>query len=216
MKKEVTTVIVNYQTPDLLTTAVTSFKKYYSDVPLIIFDNGSRDNSRDIIEELIFSHKNIEAHYESENIFHGPAIHKAITDLVETEFCFILDSDTETLKPGFLEEGISILQSDEKLYALGHLEHSNRRGFKQKDGIPVILTPYLLMKVEPYHKFPPFIHHGQPTINNFFEAQKAGYRLEHFPMYDFIDHKWRGTASKFGYKLGLKGKINHLLNKIGL
>lgn len=216
MNNRVTTVIVNYQTPDLLTVAVESFKKHYPEVPLIIFDNGSRDNSREHIEELISIHENTVAHYESDNIFHGPAIHKAVTDLVETDFCFILDSDTETLKPGFLEEGISILQSDEKLYAIGHLEYSNKRGFKQKDGIPVILTPYLLMKVELYHKFPPFIHHGQPTINNFLNAQKAGYTLKHFPMYDFIDHKWRGTASKFGYKLGLKGKINYVLNKIGL
>lgn len=216
MKNNLTTIIVNYQTPELLNVAVTSFKKFYPEIPLIIFDNGSRDHSRDEIEKLVQTQPSTSSYYESENIYHGPAVHKALTDLITTEFCFLLDSDTETTKPGFLEKGIEILSSDENNYALGHLEHSNKRGFKQEDGIPVILTPYLLLKTGPYHKFPPFVHHGQPTIYNFLEAQKADYKLIHFPMYDYIDHKWRGTASRFGYKLGLKGKINYLLNKIGL
>ena len=35
-------------------------------------------------------------------------------------------------------------------------------------------------------------------------------------MDDYIDHLWRGTASKFGYGLGLKGKFDYLLNKLGI
>lgn len=213
----VTTVIVNYQTPDLLRDAVLSFKKHYPENKVLIFDNGSADNSRTIISDLHEQYpESIETHFEQKNIFHGPALDKSIRELVKTDYCFFLDSDTVTKEKGFLEKGMDLLSSEEKNYALGYKLNANKRGFKDPEGTPIILTPYLLMKTAPYRKFPPFFHHGQPVLNNFREAQKKGYKLIHFPMEKYIDHLWRGTASKFGYGLGLKGKFDYLLNKLGL
>jgi hypothetical protein len=42
-----------------------------------------------------------------------------------------------------------------------------------------------------------------------------GYILKSFPIENFIDHRWRGTASRFGYGLGWRGKIDFVLNKLG-
>ena len=104
----VTTVIVNYQTPDLLKNAVQSFKQHYPDTKLLIFDNGSGDHSKTVVNNLQSQYPNsIQPYFEEENIFHGPALDKSIRDLVDTEFCFFLDSDTVTLKRGFLEKGIA-------------------------------------------------------------------------------------------------------------
>lgn len=215
--KRVTTVIVNYQTPELLRKAVLSFRKHYPDNSILIFDNGSEDDSKKVINELKIQYpESIRTHFEGENIYHGPALDKSVRELVETEFCFFLDSDTVTKKKGFLEKGLEILSSDEKNYALGYKLNANKRGFKDPDGSPIILTPYLLMKTEPYDRFPPFLHHGQPVLFNFREAHKNGYKLIHFPMEQYIDHLWRGTASKYGYGLGLKGKFDYILNKLGL
>ena len=215
--KNITAVIVNYQTPDLLEDAVLSFKTFYPSVNLLIFDNGSRDKSTIVIENLQEKFPDsIQTHFEPGNIFHGPALHKSITELIKNEFCFFLDSDTVTKKKGFLEKGVEILSSDKKNYALGRMIKTNERGFKDLGGIPIIVTPYLLMKTGPYSDFPPFIHHGQPVLHNFREAQKKGMKLIDFPMHDYIDHLWRGTASKYGYGLGLRGKFEYLLNKIGL
>ena len=213
----VTTVIVNYQTPKLLQNAVQSFKKFYPDVDVLIFDNGSNDQSAQVIKRLeeLYS-DSVRTHFEIKNMFHGPALHKALDNLIQTEYCFFLDSDTITKKQGFLEKGIEILSSDSNNYALGFRIKVNRRGFKDPNGIPIAVTPYLLMKTKPYHQFPPFHHHGQPVLKNFYEAQKQGYRIESFPMDEYIDHFWRGTASKYGYGLGLKGKIEFMLNKLGL
>ena len=212
-----TTVIVNYQTPDLLINAVKSFKKHYTDSLVLIFDNGSKDHSKSVIHDLKSEYPHsLRTHFEERNIFHGPALDKTIRELVDTDYCFFLDSDTVTKKGGFLEKGIKTLSVSRDYYALGHKLSVNKRGFKDPEGIPIILTPYLLMKTEPYLKYPPFFHHGQPVLRNFREAQKNGYRLLHFPMDEYIDHLWRGTASKFGYGLGLKGKFDFILNKLGL
>lgn len=215
--KRVTTVIVNYQTPELLRSAVLSFKEHYPETRVLIFDNGSKDDSKSVIAKIQNQYPDsIFTHFEEENIFHGPALDKSITELVKTEFCFFLDSDTVTKKKGFLEKGVDILSANTKNYALGYKLNANKRGFKDPEGTPIILTPYLLMKTTPYQKFPPFFHHGQPVLKNFREAQNNGYELIHFPMEEYVDHIWRGTASKFGYGLGLKGKFDYLLNKLGI
>lgn len=215
--KEVTAVIVNYQTPDLLQQAVESFKKIYPNVNTLIFDNGSRDHSKSIISSLTDRYPDtVKAHFEENNIYHGPALHKVLSRLIDTEYCFFLDSDTITKKGGFLEKGIEELSSNKKNYAFGYCIKANQRGFKDENGITIAVTPYLLLKCEHYSKFPQFIHHGQPVLFNFKEAQENGYHVIHHSMDRYIDHLWRGTASKYGYKLGVKGKIDYLLNRLGI
>jgi hypothetical protein len=158
----------------------------------------------------------VDVHFEEKNIYHGPALHKSLTELVETEYCFFLDSDTITKRGGFLERGVEELSSNKKNYAFGYCIKANERGFKDENGTTIAVTPYLMLKCEHYNKFPQFIHHGQPVLFNFKEAQKKGYKVIHYPMDKHIDHLWRGTASKYGYKLGLKGKMDYLLNRLGL
>jgi len=74
----------------------------------------------------------------------------------------------------------------------------------------------MLIRSTAYLDFPPFIHHGQPTIHNFKAARDQGYHLQNYNIEDYIFHHWRGTANRFGYGLGIKGKIDYLLNKLGI
>ena len=101
---DVTTVIINFQTPDLLKTAVQSFKKHCPEVPLWVIDNGSKDDSPKVIKGLEGTFPNTNGYFMEKNIYHGPAMDFAIRNLVETPYVFLLDSDTEVLKPGFLEQ----------------------------------------------------------------------------------------------------------------
>ena len=239
--KQVTVVTVHYQTPDLLRTTVDSFRAVYPDVPYLVFDNGSSSAStqtltelgeggqwngnkrRDLEEQrdlegqrdLVRQREPVQVHREERNLFHGPALDKAIREMVTTPYCFFLDSDTETRRPGFLEDAMEQLEQDSKYYAAGRVIRVNHRGFKDPDGFPILLTPYLLLKTEHYRQFPPFVHHGQPGLRHFYDAQRDGFQLIDFPMHEYIDHLWRGTASKFGYRLGLRGKWDYLMNKLG-
>ena len=211
---DVTTVIINYQTPDLLETAVRSFKGHYPDVPLLIGDNGSKDHSKNLIEDLSSELQNTKAVFFEENIYHGPAMDRMLKDHIKSEFVFFLDSDTETHTDGFLEE-MSEIAASEDVYAVGQTITVNERGFKDENGFEIILTPYLFLKKAFYEELPPFIHHGQPTIHNFKEAHERGLKLKDFPISDYIHHHWRGTADRFGYGLGIKGKLDYFLNKLG-
>lgn len=212
---DITTVIINYQTPDLLKTAVTSFTHYYPDLPLLIIDNGSKDDSPTVINNLCKTEKAVSAHYLPKNIYHGPAMDFAARTLVSSDFVFFLDSDTETRKPGFLEKMIKHLD-EPAAYAAGEILTVNARGFKSKKGFQILMTPYMLINRKYYLNLPPFEHHGQPTLANYKAAQLRGLALKEFPVSDYIFHHWRGTAGRFGYGLGWKAKLDFVLNKLGL
>lgn len=212
---DVTTVIINFQTPDLLQVAVNTFKKEYPEVPLLIVDNGSKDESVEAIQILTSQQPNTTSLFLDKNVYHGPAMDLVLRDHISTAYTFFLDSDTETHKAGFLEKMIT-LASAQNIYAVGETITINNRGFKDEEGFKVLMTPFMLIKTGLYKQFPSFVHHGQPTIHNFREAQEQGLKLAEFPVSDYIFHHWRGTANRFGYGLGLKSKIDYLLNKMGL
>lgn len=207
-------VVVNYQTPDLLQTTVESFKAFYPVLPMVIVDNGSQDTSRQVIEELCSRYEALTAEYRTDNAGHGPAMHGVIARR-EFDYYFFLDSDTETKRGGFLEEMLREFD-DKNVYGVGQVFRTNRRGFYDAQGVPALVAAFMLIREEIYRTLPPFEHHGSPVTANFVEAARRKYLLRDVPVQNSIDHLHRGTVSRFGYGLGLKGKINYLLNKLGM
>ncbi len=214
--EDITTVIVNYRTPDLLETAATTFRKFYPAVDLTIVDNGSNDRSRDVIDGLVRSAPaKTKAIMLDRNHYHGPAMDRAMR-AIEKAIVFFLDTDTETVRGGFIEEMLMRFNGDEKVYGVGKIDRVNKRGFATEDGaIKILLSPYMMLRRKSYLKLPPFKHHGMPTLENFAVAERNGLLLLDYDITSHIKHYGRGTASRFGYGLGIRGKLDFLLNKIG-
>jgi hypothetical protein len=213
---QITAVVVNYQTPDLLERAVTTFKEFYPDVPLLVVDNGSRDASRRLIGELAGRFAStLRPLLLDENIFHGPALDLALRSL-PSEFVYVFDSDAFTLRGGFLEEMSRRLQADPDAYGIGKVVTVDHRGFAAARGVPTVTTPHMLLRRSRYEGFPPFEHHGMPTLKNFTAARDAGLKMLDFPITDYVEHEGRGTAGRFGYSLGLRSKLDLILHKLGL
>lgn len=213
---QVTMVMVHFRTPDLLQIAVESFFSVYPGANVWIIDNGSASEEVDVLlEQCKERYSTLRVHRFSENKFHGPAMDFALRNLIETPYALFLDSDTKTQKDGFLEEMLRALD-EQQAYAIGQLERVNDRGFKDPRGIEIPLTPYFLIRTELYNRYPAFIHHGQPTLAHFTQALQEGQRLLNYPIEQYIEHRWRGTASRFGYQLGWKARLDYLLHKFGL
>ena len=217
-KLDLSAVIVHYQTPDLLKKAVESFKYHYPEIPLVVLDNGSDSEVVNQVAEWIDSKSNTQWVRLPNNMYHGPAMDFAARQIVKSKYVFFLDSDTETKARGFLEQILERLESDGKNYAAGMFNRVNKRGFStnKPSGEIILQTPYMVVKRLLYIQLPPFIHHGQPTLQNFREAWLKGFQLVEYPMSDSIDHLWRGTARKTGYGLGWRAKLEYVLNKIGV
>ena len=120
---DVTAVIINFQTSALVERAVTSLRRYYPSLPLLLIDNGSHDDSVDVITRL----KSESAEYteiilNQENIHHGPAMDQGLR-LAKTPFVFVLDSDCVVLREGFIEQMVALLQQSPTHYITGKLNH---------------------------------------------------------------------------------------------
>ncbi len=215
----VTSVIINYKTPDLTSCAITSFRGYYPAARLILIDNGSHDGSSSILNEFTRqTPDSTELIVNEHNRHHGPAMHQALLH-ADTPYVLFLDSDCEVVKGGFIERMVSSLEQNTHHYAAGKLVFMNRRGFDVAAGvntIPYIRPICMLLKRELYWKLPPFQHHGTPCLANMKEASAQEFVLIDVPVDEYVMHKGRGTAGQYGYGLGWKGKLNHLMNKIGL
>jgi glycosyltransferase involved in cell wall biosynthesis len=211
----VSAAVVNFQTPDLIETAVRSFHEQYPSVRLLVVDNGSTDASRDVIRSVAADlGEAIQPLLLDHNRFHGPAMHLAIESLT-TRFAYVFDSDTKTERGGFLEAMVDAC-AGETIYGAGKVVRANRRGFASPRGIPVLASAFMLLKRDLYLSLPPFIHHGLPALRNFQAAAERGYELAAFPIEDYVTHYGRGTAERFGYGLGVRSRIDYVLNKLGL
>lgn len=210
----VSAAVVNFQTPDLIVSAAQSFHRCYPDVKLLVVENGSQDESPRVIRRMASGmHGTLDVLALEENCFHGPALDLALRRL-ETPYVFVFDSDTETRGGGFLEQMV-VACEPEDVYGAGKVVHANRRGFVAGQGTPVLASASMLLKRDVYLRLPPFVHHGLPTLHNFQAAAERGYRLIPFPIDDYVAHFGRGTAERYGYGLGIRGRVNYLLNKLG-
>lgn len=215
---ECTALITHYQTPELLGAAARSFKSWYPDTPVLIVDNGSRDGSETLLDELREEYPGtVEVMRLARNYFHGPALDLAIRSSVETEYVFTLDSDTETMKGGFLEPMIALLESGAERYSSGRVIRVNKRGFATRDGAyELCWIPYALFRRSLYLKLPPFEHHGVPNLRNGIAAARMGYTFHDFPVDGYVNHLGRGTADLYGYGLGVRGLAGRILDRYGL
>ena len=207
--------MINFQTPDLLQQADHSFREAYRHERLLIVDNGARDHSPELVKSLVTrTGGQTEAIRFPRNLFHGPAMHRVLTE-VPTAYVYFFDSDTRTERSGFLEGMLTALQRDEHNYVAGQIQYVNKRGFPSESGIPVPVTAHMLVRKRIYLALPPFEHHGSPVLKNCIKARELGYRLCAFPLETYVHHKCRGTAERFGYQLGIRSKFDYVLNKLG-
>ncbi len=214
-----TVVVINFQTPDLTSQAVRSLRRFYPDVPLLLIDNGSGDTSPRALEELRQAQPGpTELLLNVTNLHHGPAMDLALR-LLQTPYVLMFDSDCLVERGGFLEAMLDLAQETPQGYAVGKKIFMNDRGFdvaESPGAHPYIRPICMLVNRERYLKFPPFERHGAPCLANMRAAAAAGLALLHFPVEDYVRHLGRGTASRHGYRLGWRGRLNHLLNRFGL
>jgi glycosyltransferase involved in cell wall biosynthesis len=227
---QITALIVNYKTRDLTGRAIESFRQHYADVPLILIDNGSRDESTDLLREMEHRYRNVSVVINEHNRYHGPAMDQGIT-LARTPYVFTLDSDAEVIQGGFLEQMADAFL-DQRVYALGELRYKNRFGYTYgyvtSDGftdrarpenrrrIPYAHPYAMLLDRMKYQRLHPFVHHGAPCIKNMRHAKKVGYLVRHFPIGAFVIHHFEGTSAQHGYGVRVRSRqiVEHVLSNV--
>jgi hypothetical protein len=219
MDAPVTTVIVNFRTPDLTREAAASFRSRYPDLPLLLIDNGSgASGAADLRRIAADSAVRGSALVLRRNIHHGPAMDLALRQIA-SPFLLFLDSDCVVHRGGFVELMRDLLDRDSVAYAVGKKIFMDARGFdvpESPGAHPYIRPICMMIRGSMYRELPPFRRHGAPCLENMIAARGRDLRLVHFPVEEYVHHAGRGTAMRHGYRLGLRGKWNHLLHRFGL
>jgi len=133
-----------------------------------------------------------------------------------TPYVFTLDSDCVVQRPGFLE-AMHAQATAGDVYALGSLRWMDPFGYDLQAGARYYtryVHPYaMLIDRIKYLGLPPFVHHGSPCLRNMRAAQRRRYNLVDFPVADYIEHRGRGTCSRYGYGLGITTTIGYYLSR---
>jgi glycosyltransferase involved in cell wall biosynthesis len=217
---DIRAVIINYRTPDLTRQALTSLHTQYPYLRILLVDNGSGPESTQLLRDAETGFDStVSVVRNTRNLHHGPAMHQALS-LVTEKYALFLDSDAEVLRNGFIELMHEHLQADCRHYAVGPRLYLDNRGFQVpagRTGGHNYIHPYcMLVNRALYLTLPPFELHGSPCLTNMIAAAERGLALIPFPTGEYVLHEWRGTAGKFGYRLGWYGWWIRLLNKLGL
>lgn len=196
----VTAITVNFRTPELIRDCVTTFGKFYPQIPHILIDNGGCQESLRVMRELARK-PNIVLIENQQNKGHGPGLHQGIL-FAATKYVFTLDSDTRVERGEFLELMLGEFRHDPSLFALGWLRYTNASGVASprqelKRGMEYVHPYACLLDRGKYLKLHPFIHSGAPATRLMSSAKRSGYRLASFPIERYIWHKVAGTRGCF-------------------
>ena len=106
----ITTVIINFKTPDLVMRAGNSFRRHYPNFPLQLIDDGSHDTSINIFHTIKQqTPQYTEIIFNDRNLHRGPAMDQAL-HRPHSPYVLFLDSDCEVRKGGFIEVMTRLLE----------------------------------------------------------------------------------------------------------
>lgn len=170
---EIPVVVVSYNSPDLISYLLTSFRRFYSNQIYIV--DGSEPEPLRQIKEIVASYEDVKLIDFGYNIHHGPGMAWAINNLPLSGPVLFLDSDIEFFRPGVIEALLDALKAD--MYGVGGVISVNRDGFNvpnQEGAVPYLLPSCMLCNIEVVRQWPMPIKHGNPMTEAMLALHDAG------------------------------------------
>lgn len=150
--------IVNYNTPEIITSAVNSIRNHVDKV--IIIDNSDPDNPAfDECDRL--ESDNVRVMHTLSNIGHGPGLALGIKHL-DTDLIICMDSDAELIDPGVIQEMRNALTYG--VYGSGPVLTTDINGHNSEKGIDYLHPYFCMFRRNIYNMHEGFINHGAPFI----------------------------------------------------
>jgi len=200
--RQVTVVLTNYCTKALTNEAQRTMMLHYPKIPLIIIDNGSKDDSTEYVRLVGEKHFNITAILNERNVGHGPAMNLGIR-LAKTQYVFLYDSDASLKRAGLLEAMLAeFAKNPKKLYAVGWLRKVDKfsgvsTGAKGKGIIDYVHPHAAMIDRKKFLQLKSMENSGAPCTANMRSALARGYQLKDFPVQRYVKHLVAGTRRMF-------------------
>ena len=194
----VTAVICERDTHDITRLTIESLLRFYPDLPIVVVDGGSNDETLPYLNIQAFKHPNIKIWRRGGRNGHGDMLHEAIVDHVSTRYVLLLDSDVIVKRGGWIEVMLEEFRKGRltgmPIYGLGSLMLVTNSGDgcgEPKDDNDVLRYVHPSCSIidrSIYSTMAPFVEHGAPLVYNMQEAQRRGLRVEYFPVDRYVMH----------------------------
>lgn len=190
MFEDVTILICQYKTYDLIRLTLESLLVFYPTIKIIIADNSPGDRSGEWIRYKSTQYPNIKVVRGDKS--HGVAMHTAIMRDVQTKYVLLLDSDVIFKRAGVIELMRDSMSID--VFATGSLMNVTRSNHacgdpKDENDILRYIHPSCGMyDVEIYKSMKSnFADHGAPCVYPMLEAE-GKYKVVGLPVSDYVLH----------------------------
>jgi hypothetical protein len=190
----VTVLICQRKTPDITKLCLESLLRFYPDIPVIVVDGDSQDESTLYLKYKAIVSPNVKfVHHFGPNS-HGTTMHEIVMEHVNTEYVLLMDSDLISMRYGYIEGMLQQLIS-EKLYATGSLMLTTRKNYScgpiedVNDVLRYAHPSCSLYHVPTYKSMnAPFANHGAPCVYNMMAAEKMGLKIGYWPLDKYTAH----------------------------
>lgn len=199
-KANLTILICQKKTKDLIQLTLESILRFYPDIPMLIVDGDSKDDSTLYLRYMTAKYPHIQV-WEREGLrsSHGETLHQALRDFIKTRYVLIMDSDVIVERGGWVEMMLQKFEEDEKLYACGSLMLVTRSGEacgSPKDNTDILRYAHIstaIYHVPTYFTLEPFIDHGACACWNMIDAADKGLHVGAFPIERYVSHLSGGS-----------------------
>lgn len=200
VNKHITVLITQRKTLDLTRLCLESLLRFYPDIPILVVDGDSNDDSLLYLRWKSVSTPNIKLWDRRGQVIgkftsHGVTMHQAITNFIDTKYVLLLDSDVIVERGGWIEGMLEQIQGTDNMYATGTLMEvsDSNDAVGSPNGDDDILRyahpSCSLYNAAIYKEMNvPFADHGSPCCYNMQEAKKLGYNIGYFPIDRYVGH----------------------------
>lgn len=186
---KITAVTVCYNTPELISLAVSSIKKHYPSLEIIIVDGSEKTHpcskQCDIIKN---NYSNVSVIHTYKNIGHGKGLHLGIRKS-RSDYILVFDSDIE-MKKSCLDLMVKKMPGN---YGVGQVVKVDDKGLNSDSGIDYLHPYFALISRKMYNALPGFKNCGAPAIDTMRELDKFKIPVCNFDLSSYVLHKERGT-----------------------
>lgn len=196
-----TVLICQRKTKSLIQLCLESLLRFYPDIPIVVMDGQSDDDSLLYLKWMAIKHPNITIQSTTTRS-HGLAMHEGIMNYVKTQYVLTLDSDTIIHRGGFIEGMLHRMRNfigeadpdPERNYAIGTLMKVSRENqgcgepHNENDILLYAHPSCSIYDVFKYKTLSGFTDHGAPCWRNLAEAADAGYTVRSYPIDKYVLH----------------------------
>jgi len=191
--QNVTVVICQNKTYDLIRLSLTSLLNYYQSIKVLIVNGSPNDRSGKWLHYMAAQHDNVTVWDRTGYDSHGVAMHEAVKLKVLTDYVLMLDSDVIIRRGGFIEMLLGAFAAD--VFATGALMNVTRSGYAigppkdESDVLRYIHPSTAMFDTWKYKSMKTnFADHGAPCVYPMIEAADRGLRVVGLPVANFVMH----------------------------